>query len=48
MTTWTAYPDGSFDLNTWPLSLKGAFPAIDGILNLAPNVDGRHTHGQYD
>ena len=31
MTTWTAYPDGSFDLNTKTLSLKGAFPAIDGI-----------------
>jgi len=31
MTTWTAYPDGSFDLNTRPVGLKGAFPAIDGI-----------------
>ena len=31
MTTWTAYPDGSFDLNTEPVGLKGAFPAMDGI-----------------
>jgi len=31
MTTWTAYTDGSIDLNTRPLSLTGAFPAIDGI-----------------
>ena len=40
MTTWTAYPDGSIDLNAEPVSLEGAFPAMDGILNLAPNVDG--------
>ena len=40
MTTWTAYTDGSFDLNAEPVGLKCPFPAMDGILSLAPNVDG--------
>ena len=40
MKFWRVHPDGSFDLNAEPVGLKGAFPAIDGILNLAPNVDG--------